>query len=151
MKRRRLLVTMGAALFGTAGCLRRLTVDEADGPPSVDTPTVELGLGEEATVTVTAENVGSMSINTLVAPADSSRESRPVVGLDEENLSPSPTSVAESMPPDWNWSPPRATISYEAPVRVPSDVSPGVYDYPVTVSKDGVRESGPIRVRVCCK
>jgi hypothetical protein len=151
MKRRRLLVITGGALCGTAGCLRRVTVNEADGAPSVDAATVELGPGEEATVTVTAENVGSMSINTFVAPADSSRESKPVVGLDEENLSPSPTSVAESMPPDWNWSPPRATISYEAPIGVPSDVSPGVYDYPVTVSKDGIRESEPIRVRVCSK
>jgi hypothetical protein len=122
MDRRRLLAVAGAALGGTAGCIEQFTADRADGPPAVDAPTVELGPGEEVAATVTAVDIGSMSINTLAAPADSARESRPVVGLDEENLSPSPSSVNESMPPEWNWSPPRATITYEAPIRVPSDV-----------------------------
>src|SRR6056297_3339262 len=104
MQRRNVLVVAGTTLAGTAGCLRRLTVDEADGPPAVDAPTVQLAPGEETTATVTAENVGSMSISTLFAPQDGERESRPVVELEEENLSPSPTSVNESMPPEWHWS-----------------------------------------------
>lgn len=146
MKRRRVLtvVTLGA----TAGCFRRFTADRADGPPSVDAPTVELAPGEETTATVIAENVGSMSIHTLVAPPDGERESRPVVELADENLSPSPTSVNESMPPEWHWSPPRARVTYEAPIRVPDDVSSGTYDYRVGISKETDRDSEPIEIRV---
>mgnify|MGYP002763877262 CR=1 FL=1 len=148
MKRRDLLALAGGTLVTSAGCLRRLRADRADGPPSVDAPTVELVAGEETTATVRAENVESMTINVFAVPVENERASRPRVTIGDEYLTPAPISTEESMPPNWYWSPPRATVTHETPLRVPDDVSPGTYEYPVNISKGSRRESDPLEVRV---
>ncbi|WP_436901159.1 hypothetical protein [Halovenus halobia] len=148
MRRRHLLSVAGATLGASAGCLRRLTADRADGPPSVDAPTVELAPGEETMATVTARNVESMTINVFAVAVEDKRATRPGVAINDDHLTPTPTSAEDSMPPNWYWSPPRATVTYETPIRVPTDVSPNTYEYPVNISKDSDRASEPIRVRV---
>jgi hypothetical protein len=144
MKRRGLLALAGGTLATSAGCLRRLTADRANGPPSVDAPTVELAPGEETMATVTARNVESMSISVLFRTDNK----RPAVTIGDEYLTPTPTSAEDSMPPTWYWSPPRATVTHETPIRVASDVSPGTYEYRVGVSKGSNRASDPITLRV---
>ena len=152
MKRRRLLAVAGAALSGSAGCLRRLTADEADGPPSVDAPTVELGPGEETTVTVEAENLGSMQIIATMASADDPDVPQPSINLSDATLTPHPNYVQESYPPYWNWSLPRATVTCEVPISVTGKVPPREYVFTATVWRSEDRNSepasDPIRVRV---
>lgn len=150
MKRRRVLAV--AILGASGGCLRRLTADEADGPPSVDAPTVELGQGEETTVTVEAENVGSMQISATMASADDPHVPQPSINISEVTLTPHPNYVQESYPPYWNWSLPRATVTCEVPISVSGEVPPKDYLYTATVWRSDDRGSesvtDPIRVRV---
>lgn len=57
-----------------------------------------------------------------------------IIELNDAELDPSPRRVAESYPPIWYWLPPRLSVTVDVPIQVPSDATPGEYQYAVSVS-----------------
>lgn len=133
MKRRHTLALLGSVLAGTAGCL------DASGPPSVTGTEPTLAPGEQSTVSVEAENVGSMHVSAL--PAMSPAPDAVYIDLTDADLTPDPSSGAESFPPYWNWGRSRQSVTVTLPLRIGSDVRSGDYEYGVAVWNDADRSS----------
>ncbi|RQG97910.1 hypothetical protein EA473_01575 [Natrarchaeobius chitinivorans] len=96
---------------------------------SGDEPT--LSPGEETTLSVDARSVRGLKFQELPD------EDHVTFDLDNVELSPGPSSVAESYPPVWYWRFTRWSVTVEVPIHVPSDSPPGEYQYAVSVTPSG--------------
>ena len=131
MNRRSLLGAAIATTVSLSGCLvsaRRPTV-------SGDEPT--LSPGEEATLSVEARSVRGLRFEDLPD------EAHAIFDLDAVDISPRPSSVAESYPPIWYWRVPRSSVEVHVPIWIPPDSPPGEYRYAVTVTASDEITSGP--------
>ncbi|MFC7229373.1 hypothetical protein N0B31_18380 [Salinirubellus salinus] len=141
MHRRTYLSAAIGVLTATAGCLGR---SSASGPPTVsgDEPTV--GPGQR--VTLTAEATDATEFRFLPQVPEAYHES---VSLVETDVSPTPSTQADSFPPIWYWDRPR-DVTGELVVEVASDAPDGEFGYDVSVANeaDRVRESFTVNVRV---
>jgi len=141
MHRRTYLAAATGVLTAVAGCL---TSPGASGPPTVsgDEPTVSPG----DRVTLTAEATDVTEFRFLPPVPDGYGEYVSLVGTD---VTPTPSSQADSFPPIWYWDRPRDATG-ELVVEVAGDAPDGEFGYDVSVANgdDRVRESFTVRIRV---
>lgn len=118
----RVLFVSAAVLILVSGC----TADTKT-QPVILVENVTVSPGENASIKVTAKNVG-----TLRGPGHPVNDTHPQFDLSNASLSPEPTGAAESYPPYWMWEPPAGKVEVSMPLRVPEGMSTGEYRYEVT-------------------
>lgn len=123
MRRRPVIATIAGASTGIAGCLG----NDSEGPePTVDGEDVSVAPGEERTVSIEIEHVGSVLVSALPEAEGVS------LPLGDASFSTPPADRDDSYPPYWTWSPAEDAIEIELPVRVADDAEPGEYRYEVS-------------------
>ena len=122
MNRRIFLGAAGGVTASLSGCLGSVR------PPDVGGDEPTLSPGEEATLSIAARSVRGLRFEAMPD------EAHVIFDLDDVEISPRPSTVAESYPPIWYWRVPRWTVEVHVPIRIPPDSPPGEYHYAVTVS-----------------
>jgi len=125
MNRRRFAAALlTAGTVPLAGC-----ASDGEWDPTVDGDAPTIPPGEEATVTVSATDIGGFNFR---PPPDGIS-----IGwaASERSVSPPPDSGEDSAPPRWFWSR-RTDVTVEVPIGVAGTADPGEYQYEVTVLPD---------------
>lgn len=141
MHRRSYLSGVAATLVAGTGCLGQ---PRASGPPSLSGEEPSVDPGQRVTLTADAENVTEFRFEPQV-PENYHEH----VSFVETDVSPTPSTQADSFPPIWYWDRPR-DVTGELVVEVAADAPDGEFGYGVSVANeaDRVRESFTVRVRV---
>lgn len=136
MDRRHFISTISVGVVvGTAGCLGSNNPGgETESTPVVEGDDLELLPGENSTVDIKLEGVGSVQFSDIPDPD--------IVDIDvnEAEFSTSPSGQDDSYPPYWNWSPPDANTEISVPVYVADGAESGEYEYTVSAWNVDVEE-----------
>lgn len=114
-------LALGTAL-SLSGCLGRVREPSVTGDEPTLTP------GETATLSVRARSVSGLRFEDL--PDDDAIS----IDLNDAELTPSPSTIAESYPPVWYWRVTRWSVDVSVPIRVHPETPPGEYQYAVSVT-----------------
>ncbi|ELZ39500.1 hypothetical protein [Halorubrum tebenquichense] len=118
MNRRRFAAALlTAGTVPLAGC-----AGDGEWNPTVDGDTPTIPLGEEATVTVSATDIGGFNFR---PPPDGITIG---TAASERSVSPPPDSGEDSYPPRWFWSR-RTDVTVGVPIAVAETADPGEYQY----------------------
>ncbi|NGM68081.1 hypothetical protein G6M89_03480 [Natronolimnobius sp. AArcel1] len=95
----------------------------------------QLTPGEEATLTLTATDVSSLTFNLPDSIAGINYSFNP------DGISPTPDNIDYSYPPGWSWENP-TSVDLEIPISVSHDATPGEYQY--SLEKEQTDDDEPV-------
>jgi hypothetical protein len=106
-----------------AGCPR----PDGGGGPTVEGADLSLAAGETAAATVQAENVDRLRFGAPFLDSGT-------VAAESFEVSPRPDATAESFPPEWRWTDPRASVEATMTVRADAGAAGETVGYTVTAA-----------------